>query len=536
MRDDQETPTPPVHHRVAIIGTGFAGIGMAVRLKRAGLHDIVLLERAHEVGGTWRDNTYPGAACDVPSHLYSFSFAPNPDWSRSFSPQPEIWDYLRRVAKDHDVVRHVRFGCEVTDARWEPAANRWRVTTTGGVCTAQFLISGCGPLADPAVPDIPGLDSFAGTVFHSAAWNHDHDLTGRRVAVVGTGASAIQFVPEIQPVVGELKLFQRTPPWVLPRHDRDITRPETWVYRTIPLAQRAARLAIYWGRESYVLGFVHSPRLMKAVERLARFNLRRGVRDPRLRAKLLPDYTIGCKRMLLSNDYYPALDRPNVDVVTEGIAGFQADAVVTRDGVRHEVDTVIFGTGFHVTDSPIAQRLRDAEGVRLADRWGDDMTALRGTTVAGYPNLFMLAGPNTGLGHTSQVFMIEAQINYTMAALRHAARNRIDRIEARADAQAAYNEWVQRRMRGTVWVSGGCDSWYLNDKGRNTTLWPGFTWDYALRTRRFDPHNYHLRPEIPPAGLPGAARRTPSGAGAAQRPEGAPAGAPRRAQRNEAAR
>ncbi|WP_270070188.1 flavin-containing monooxygenase [Streptomonospora mangrovi] len=495
---------------------------MAVRLKRAGLHDLVLLERAHEVGGTWRDNTYPGAACDVPSHLYSFSFAPNPDWSRSFSPQPEIWDYLRRVAKDHDVVRHVRFGHDVTDAQWEPAANRWRITTTGGVFTAQFLISGCGPLADPAIPDIPGLESFQGTVFHSAAWRHDHDLTGRRVAVVGTGASAVQFVPEIQPVVGELKLFQRTPPWVLPRHDRDITRPETWVYRNVPLAQRAARTAIYWGRESYVLGFVHNPRLMKAVEGLARFNLRRGVRDPGLRAKLLPDYTIGCKRMLLSNDYYPALDRPNVDVVTEGIAEFQPDAVVTRDGVRHEVDTVIFGTGFHVTDSPIAQRLRDAEGVALADRWGDNMTALRGTTVAGYPNLFMLAGPNTGLGHTSQVFMIEAQIAYTMAALRHAARNRIDRVEPRADAQADYTAWVHRKMRGTVWVSGGCDSWYLNDKGRNTTLWPGFTWEYALRTRRFDPQRYHLRPEVPPAGLPPAAQSGTGGrwAGGAGAPPG----------------
>ncbi|WP_131102791.1 flavin-containing monooxygenase [Streptomonospora litoralis] len=466
---------------------------MAVRLKQAGLDDIVLLERADDVGGTWRDNDYPGAACDVPSHLYSFSFAPNPAWSRSFSPQPEIWDYLRRVAKDYDVVRHVRFGHDVTEARWEPEANRWRVHTSGGTVTAQFLVSGCGPLADPALPDIPGIGTFAGSMFHSAAWDHERDLTGRRVAVVGTGASAIQFIPEIQPDAGELRVFQRTPPWVIPRHDRDITRLETRLFHRVPLAQRIARTCIYWGRENYVFGFVKNPRLLKAAERLARANLRRGVKDPELRRKLTPDYTIGCKRILLSNDYYPALARPNVEVVTDPIAEIRPDAVVTRDGTRHEVDTIIFGTGFQVADPPIAQRIRDADGVLLSDRWGDDVQALRGTTVAGYPNLFILAGPNTGLGHSSQVFMIEAQIAYTMAALRYAHDHGADRLEPRAEAQQAYTREVEERMSGTVWVSGGCDSWYLNDRGRNTTLWPGFTWDYALRTRRFDPGSYHVR-------------------------------------------
>ncbi|MUL42218.1 NAD(P)/FAD-dependent oxidoreductase [Streptomonospora sp. PA3] len=491
---------------------------MAVRLKQAGLDDIVLLERAEDVGGTWRDNTYPGAACDVPSHLYSFSFAPNPDWSRSFSPQPEIWDYLRRVAKDYDVVRHVRFGHEVTEARWEPEGNRWRVRTTGGTVTAQFLVSACGPLADPSYPDIPGLDSFEGAVFHSADWDHGHDLAGRRVGVVGTGASAIQFIPEIQPAVSELRVFQRTPPWVIPRHDRDITALERRLFNAVPAAQRLARTCIYWGRENYVIGFAKNPRLLKLVEKLALANLRHGVKDPELRRKLVPDYTIGCKRILLSNDYYPALDAPNTDVVTDPIAEIRADAVITRDGTRHEVDTLIFGTGFHVTDSPIAQRIRNAEGVLLADRWdrGRRMQALRGTTVAGYPNLFVLAGPNTGLGHTSQLFMLEAQIAYTMAALRYAHDHGADRLEPRAEAEEAYTRWVQDKMLGTVWVSGGCDSWYLNDQGRNTTLWPGFTWDYKLRTSRFDARNYRLR-TAPGAGRPRRRARTRPAAAAGRR-------------------
>lgn len=489
--------TPPTHVRVAIIGTGFGGLGMAVRLKRAGLDDLVLLERADSLGGTWRDNDYPGAACDVPSHLYSFSFALNPDWSRSFSPQPEILDYLRRVAEQEDVVRHIRFGHELTAARWDAGANRWYLETPHGELTAQFLVSGAGPLSDPSIPAIPGLPSFEGTVFHSAAWNHDHDLTGRNVAVIGTGASAIQFVPQIQPKAGHVHLFQRTPPWIIPRHDRDITAAERWLFRTLPFTRKVARTSIYWARENFVFGYVKNTKLMKAVERLSLGHMRRQVADPGLRARLTPRYTAGCKRILLSNDYYPAVTRPNVSVVTEPIAEIREKSVLTRDGTEHDADTIILGTGFHVTDFPIARRIHDAEGVSLAERWGDDASAYRGTTVAGYPNLFVLAGPNTGLGHSSQVFMIEAQIDYTMAALVHACRNRIDRISVRADAQDAYTARVQRKMAGTVWVTGGCDSWYLNSAGRNPTNWPDFTWRYALSTRRFDPQGYVLRKEAP---------------------------------------
>ncbi len=505
MTENETTP----HHRVAIIGTGFSGIGMAARLKRAGLKSLVLFERAGDVGGTWRDNTFPGAACDVPSHLYSLSFRLNPGWSRTFSPQAEIQDYLRRVAEEEDVHRHVRFHHEVTGAHWEPDANRWRIETGRGVYTAQFLISACGALADPAIPDLPGLADFEGTVFHSARWDHGHDLTGRNVAVIGTGASAIQFVPQIQKSVARLDLYQRTPPWIIPKHDRAVTRAESWLFNHVPLAQQVFRKNIYWGRESYVLGFVKYPALMKGVEALAKAHLRRQVRDPELRAKLVPDFLPGCKRLLLSNDYYPALDRPNVDVVTDGVAEIREKSIVAADGTEREVDTIIFGTGFHVTDMPAAKVVHGADGRTLFDVHGQDLEALNGTTVAGFPNLFLMAGPNTGPGHTSHVFFLEAQMRYIMAALGYAARNGADRLEPLPESQAAYAALMQHKTRRSVWVTGGCDSWYLNDKGRNVTLWPGFSFEYALRTLRFDPHNYRIRWESgAPPGRRAAGRRS----------------------------
>jgi cation diffusion facilitator CzcD-associated flavoprotein CzcO len=479
---------------VAIIGSGFGGIGLAASLRRAGLDDVVLLERAADLGGTWRDNSYPGAACDVPSHLYSFSFAPNPGWTRSFSPQPEIWEYLRRVAAGEGVSEKIRFGEEVTSAHWDPAARRWRIETTTGMMTARFLVCAAGALSDAMIPGIPGLGTFAGTVFHSAAWDHDHDLTGRNVAVIGTGASAIQFVPRIQPHVGHLTVFQRTPPWIMPRHDRQISRWERWLFRNVPISQRIARASIYAGREAYALGFVKNPRIMAAAERLARRHLRRQVADPDLRARLTPDYRMGCKRILLSNDYYPALTQPNVCLVTEGITEIREESVLTSDGIEHPADTLIFGTGFHVTDFPVARRIFGPDGVSLASRWSarPARTAFRGTTTAGFPNLFVLTGPNTGLGHTSQVFMIEAQIRYVRCALLHARRHAVDLIDVHPAAQACYDQMVQRKMRRTVWVTGGCTSWYLDAEGRNVTLWPDFTWRYAWQTRRFDPSNYDL--------------------------------------------
>lgn len=479
---------------VAIIGSGFGGIGMAARLNRAGITDVVLLERAADVGGTWRDNSYPGAACDVPSQLYCFSFAPNPGWTRSFSPQPEIWAYLRRVADAEGVTPKIRFGQEVTAARWDPAGSLWRIETTAGTLTARFLISAAGPLSDPLIPEIPGLDTFAGTVFHSAAWDHDYDLTGRNVAVIGTGASAIQFVPQIQPLVGQLTVFQRTAPWILPRHDRQISGLEHWLFRHAPVTQQIARAGIYLGRETYALGFTKNPEIMRRAETLAMRHLHRQVGDPDLRAALTPSYRMGCKRILLSNDYYPALTQPNVSLVAAGATEIREKSVVASDGTVHDADTLIFGTGFHVTDFPLARRISDADGVSLAYRWSarPAQTAFRGTTTAGFPNLFVLTGPNTGLGHNSQVFMIESQIRYVVSALDHARRRGIDRIEVRPAAQAAYDRDVQRKMRRTVWVTGGCTSWYLDADGRNMALWPDFTWTYARQTRRFDPANYDL--------------------------------------------
>jgi cation diffusion facilitator CzcD-associated flavoprotein CzcO len=479
---------------VAIIGSGFGGIGMAAQLERAGITDVVLLERAAGLGGTWRDNSYPGAACDVPSHLYCFSFAPNPSWTRSFSPQPEILDYLRRVADQEGVTGKIRFGEEVKAAHWDPAARNWRLETTSGTLTALYLVSAAGPLSDPLIPDIPGLGTFAGTVFHSAAWNHGHDLTGRNVAVIGTGASAIQFVPRIQPLVSRLTVFQRTPPWILPRHDRRVSSLEHWLFRHVPPTQRLARAGIYLGRESCALGFVKNPDIMRKAAGLALRHLHRQVGDPDLRAALTPSYLMGCKRILISNDYYPALTQPNACLVAGGIREIREKSVVASDGTAYDADTLIFGTGFHVSDFPIGQRIFGTEGISLAHHWSAQpaRTAFRGTTTPGFPNLFVLTGPNTGLGHTSQVFMIEAQIRYVVGALLHARGHGIDRIEVRPAAQAAYDSVVQRKMRSTVWVTGGCKSWYLDADGRNISLWPDFTWRYAWQTRRFDPANYDL--------------------------------------------
>jgi cation diffusion facilitator CzcD-associated flavoprotein CzcO len=472
--------------RVAVIGAGFAGLCAAIRMKELGLHDFVVLERGDDVGGTWRDNTYPGAACDVPSHLYSFSFAPNPEWTRSFSPQPEIQAYLRRCASDFGIYPHVRFGVEVASAVWNDERQRWTLATTAGTVEAQFLIGAMGALSEPAVPALPGLDRFEGETFHSAEWDHDLDLRGRHVASIGTGASAIQYVPEIAPSVGALDVYQRTPPWIIPRTDRAISRAERWVYRRVPAVQRLVRSLIYWSRESYVLGFTRTRTLMRVPERIARTHLARQVPDPQLRARLEPDYAIGCKRILISNDYYPTLSRDNVNLVTDGIREVRARSIVAADGTERPADVIIFGTGFAVTDIPAADRIWGRNGLLLREAWRDGMQAYKGTTIAGFPNFFMLVGPNTGLGHTSMVYMIEAQVSYVLDALRQMMRLGIEALDVRPQVQAAANAELQERMAGTVWTTGGCASWYLDPQGRNTTLWPDFTFRFRTTTRRFD--------------------------------------------------
>lgn len=479
------------HHDVAIIGAGFGGVGAAIELSRHGFTDVVLLERSDDVGGTWRDNSYPGCACDVPSHLYSFSFAPNPAWSDTFSGQAEIWQYLRDCADRYGVTGKIRFNHTVTGAAWDDVARLWRISTSQGDYAARVLIAASGPLSEPSFPDIDGLDDFAGTMFHSARWRHDHDLAGRRVAVIGTGASAAQFIPEIQPTVGHLTLFQRTPAWVLPRRTRPISRAEQAVYRNVPGAQRAVRSALYLGREVWAAGFLH-PRINQVAQRMSERMLHQQVDDPDLRAKLRPDYVMGCKRVLLSNDYWPALTRDNVTVVTEKIQRVEPDAVVTTDGIRHPVDTIIAGTGFRVTDPPVMSMVTGRDGRPLAEVWTPTLRAYKGTAVHGFPNFFVLLGPNTGLGHSSVVLMIEAQLKQVVKALTHLRRTGHTMIEAGADAQRRYNDAVDKAMIGTVWTSGGCSSWYLDSSGRNSTIWPGFVTGFRLRAARFHPTDYEV--------------------------------------------
>jgi cation diffusion facilitator CzcD-associated flavoprotein CzcO len=484
------------HHRIAIVGTGFSGIGMAIRLLREGETDFVLLERAADIGGTWRDNTYPGCRCDVPSHLYSFSFAPNPNWSSTFSPQPEILDYLRDVATRFGVLPHVRFNTELESARWDEPQARWQLETSNGPLSADVVIAAQGPLSDPSVPDLPGLDSFEGKSFHSAQWDHEHDLEGERVAVIGTGASAIQFVPRIQPKVGKLHVFQRTAPWVVPHPNRVMKAFEHKLYNALPAAQLAMRGAIYWARETFVLQF-RNQRLRKLGTRMALRQLERQVPDPELRAKLTPHYEIGCKRILPTEEWYPALQQPNVELVTDAIAEVRPRSVVTAGGEEREVDTIIFGTGFHVSDLPISGRLRGRDGRTLAEHWDGSPRAYKGAAVAGFPNLFFLVGPNTGLGHNSIVFMIESQITYVLSALKAMRRRGAAVLDVRPEAQAAYNAELEEMTRGTVWVSGGCSSYYIDRNGHNSTIWPTFTWPFRQRTREFDEAAYALGAPAP---------------------------------------
>ena len=479
------------HVRVVILGTGFSGLGMAIRLKQSGNEDFVVIEQAADIGGTWRDNTYPGCACDIPSHLYSFSFALNPYWSRAYSPQREIWDYLRRCAKDYGILPHILWNNKLLGASWSEDEQRWHISASQGQLTADLLILGNGPLSEPSLPLIPGIERFEGVMFHSAQWNHDYDLTGKRVAVIGTGASSIQFVPKIQPQVSHLSLFQRTPPWILPRHDHRIPSWQRAMFRILPFTQRFARTKIYWQQELIALGFIYRPNMLESGMRLSRSYLEKQVKDPVLRAKLTPQYTIGCKRVLLSDDFYPALTQPNVEVITDRIREVQANSIVTEDGLEHEIDAIIFGTGFHVTDSQLPQYIRGRDGRSLADHWHAGSSAYFGTTISGFPNLFLLIGPNTGLGHNSMVFMIESQLNYILDCLRTMDRRNLGVVEVRPEIHEAFNREMQKRMQGTVWTSG-CKSWYLDANGHNTTLWPGFTFEYRHRIRHFDPQHYNL--------------------------------------------
>jgi cation diffusion facilitator CzcD-associated flavoprotein CzcO len=475
---------------VLIIGAGVSGIGAAIRLQQVGIRDLVVLEKATDLGGTWRDNTYPGCACDVPSTLYSYSFAPNPDWTHAFAGQREIWSYLRTVAEQYGVTRYIRYGAEVTAARWNDDARRWFVDSSAGSFAARTLVAAAGPLHKPQIPDLPGLASFTGTIFHSSQWQHDHDLTQRRVAVVGTGASAVQFVPEIQPRVAALHVFQRTPSWVLPKPNPEVTASRRELYRRLPPSQRTLRAAQYAMLEALAFGFRH-PRAMRALGLVGKLHLRAQVRDRELRAMLTPSFVLGCKRILMSNTYYPALTRDNVTVHPTAVAEVRPGSIRGANGDVADVDTIIFGTGFHVTDVPIAERIYGTGAHRLADAWRGSPRGYLGTSVVGYPNLMIILGPNLGTGHSSAFSIIEAQLEQLVGAVTQMREQRWTRIEVRAEVEAAFNAELQAALPATVYNAGGCSSYYLDRNGRNSTIWPWSTSRLIDRVGTFEPEAYH---------------------------------------------
>lgn len=478
-------PTPPPDHRFVIIGTGFSGLGMAVALEKAGERDFILLERAAEVGGTWRDNTYPGCACDIPSHLYSFSFEQNPGWSRSYSGWKEIWDYLIGCSKKYGLRDRIRFSKNVTQMRYDDEAHQWRIfTADGATVTARYVVAATGPLLEPIIPKVDGLDAFDGPVIHSGRWDHDIDLSGKRVAVVGTGASSIQIIPALAPKVGRLGVFQRTPPWVLPRNDYENSDGRKTLFRRSSTINRAYRHSLYWQHEARAVAFIKSDALLGLAERFARRFLTKEIADTALRDKVTPNYRLGCKRILLSDDYYATLCRDNVDVLTGGLGRVEGNTLVSRDGESFEADAIVLGTGFYGNKPLFGLDVFGADGRSLKQEW--DRTGpegFYGACVAGYPNFFTLHGPNTGTGHNSVIYMLEAQIELVLRVIGFAAQRGATAVDVKAGAQADFNRELTEKLSGTVWQTGGCHSWYQTDSGKNVVIWPGFTYDFKRRTQ-----------------------------------------------------
>lgn len=504
--------------KIAIIGTGFSGLGMGIKLKEAGYDNFVILEQSDDVGGTWHENHYPGCACDVQSALYSFSFEQNPDWTRMFARQREIQAYLRGCAEKYDLMKHVRLNTHVAGAHFDEKNQSWTVETCDSPklwaymqnkglnpgdklnrkdedlpefssFKADVVVSGMGGLSTPAYPNIKGIETFTGKSFHSQDWDHSYDFKGKRVAVIGTGASAIQFVPEVAKEAGHLDLYQRTPPWIVPKPDREIRPLERMMFRKFPQTLNALRQSIYWMLEARVLGFVGNPRILKIGELQARRHIRNQIKGRELRKKVTPEFHFGCKRVLISNNYYPALAQDNVDVLTDGIREVHGNVIVDNNGHEREVDCIIYGTGFKAQDPIPAGMVYGRNGQDLLDAWKGGAEAYKGSAIAGFPNFFMLMGPNTGLGHSSMVYMIESQIQYVLDALKKMEKHGWKSVEVKKEAQSQYNASIHAKLGDSVWQTG-CKSWYVNENGKNTTLWPGFTWQFRQQTRRFDAGQY----------------------------------------------
>lgn len=477
---------------IAIVGAGVSGICLAVNLKRAGIHDFIILEKSNEVGGTWNENTYPGAACDVPSHMYSLSFEPNPNWTRKYPRQAEILEYFRSVARKYDIYSHIRFGVELDEAAFDEASGQWKLRTSAGDETmVKVLASGCGQLNRPAMPAIPGMDSFKGARFHSARWDHSVNLNGKRVAVVGNGPSAIQFIPEVAKVAGELTVYHRTPNYVVPRLDRPYSTFERWLFAKVPGAARAYRWALYWTLEKNRIAFTRGTWFNKMFRQIADQHMVTQIADEKLRAILTPDYDLGCKRILISDDWLPTLTRPNVEVIATEIDHITDSGVVDKEGKVREVDAIIFGTGFESTKFLTPMKVMGTGGKPLTQAWQGGAEAHLGVSVAGFPNFFMMYGPNTNLGHNSIIFMIECQAAYILGCIKKIRNSRLSYIDVKPEVMERYNIGVQEAIRESVWAAG-CRSWYKTEDGKVTNNWSGFTAEYWWRTREPDFADYRL--------------------------------------------
>ncbi len=491
MTSQATIPTPVTVVDVAIIGAGFGGLCMAIKLREAGNDNFIVLEKAADVGGTWRDNSYPGAACDVQSHMYSFSFAGKADWSKRYAPWYEIQNYILKTTEDYGLRPFIRFNSSVSGASFDKDTGRWTVTTQDGqTIIARHCVLASGPLHVPSKPKIQGLENFKGKVFHSAEWDHNYDLKGKNVVSIGTGGSAIQYVPEIAPDVKQLYVFQRSPAWVIPRDERTYWDIEKTIFAKLPVLRKLHRARLYWTNESRVWP-IFNPVLARGLQKLAEGFIRFQVKDKALAKKLTPDYTLGCKRVLISNKYFPTFNRKNVELVTDGIQEVRENSIVTRDGVSRPVDCIILGTGF-IVDPRIYMKGFPCTGLPnhdLMQDWKDGAEAYYGVSVTGFPNLHQLVGPNTALGHNSIIFMIEAQVHYIMECLKTLKEKNADYLDVKPDVQKAFNEKVQANLQGTVWDSG-CLSWYQQEGGKNFTIWPWSTWRYWLETRTVDTNAY----------------------------------------------
>lgn len=476
-----------------IIGSGFGGICMAIRLKQQGFHNFIIVERNDEIGGTWYDNVYPGAACDVQSHLYCYSFEPNPNWSRMFGPQQEIFGYMKHCVAKYDLQKHIQFGENIISTSYNEQEKVWETKSeNGNTYRSKFLISCSGGLSQPAYPDIKGLKTFKGDLFHSAKWKKSFDLKNKKVAIIGTGASAIQIIPAIVNEVEQLDVYQRTPAWVIPKPDRPMKGIEKWLFQKIPFTQTLFRTWLYWVHELMAIAFVKDTRLMKLLRKLATRYIKKIVKDVALQQKLIPNYLIGCKRILLSNEYYQALIKKNVEVVVDGIAEVNERGILTKDGVQRNIDAIVLATGFQAAEAANAFSVQGKNGKYLNEVWQDGAEAYLGTSVAGFPNFFFVVGPNTGLGHSSMILMIEAQVQYILDGLQYLQKNKLYTADVKAEIQKKYNQDIQEKLSKTVWQNGGCKSWYQTKDGKNVTLWPGFTFTFMNKTRHFEPSKYEL--------------------------------------------